>query len=103
MRQLTIKNKLIAFSDWFNDDDAWYTRRGLARIIICAESSISAAIGWLRRNGFIVTAIWVWEDGHYIYNVKRGDTSILKARAKRSAKDLDNMQKRLKARLKKNK
>lgn len=95
----TIIDKLAAFADWFKDDDSWYTRVALADIMICAPSSVGAAFGWLRRNGFVVTSIWVVEERRYIYNLKRGNSDAINSRARRTKKVLRQIRQKLKSKV----
>lgn len=91
----TVKEKLSAFADWFKDEHSWYTRKQLANIVICAESSIGAAVSWLRRNGFIVTSIWVYEERRYLYNIKKGSSDDINKCARRTRQALSKIRQKL--------
>jgi hypothetical protein len=99
MQKATIIDKLTAFADWFKDNDSWYTRRHLAFIMMCAESSVGAAFGWLRRNGFVITSVWVFEERRYIYNLKRGNSDTINSRARRTRKSLSLVRQKLRSKV----
>lgn len=97
----TIIDKLTAFSQVVpRKNNCWFTRKQLANIVGCEESSIGAAFTWLRGNNFIITSFWVRKERRYLYNVKRGDTDSLSQQAKRTKKDLSVFRQELRASLK---
>ena len=95
MQHPTIKIKMSAFADWYKDETSWFTRQQFAHIIACAQSSIGSAIGWLRRNGFIVTSIWVHTERRYIYNIRRGESDQINSCAKRTRKSMSEIRQKL--------
>lgn len=110
MHRPTIKDKLSVFADWYDDADSWYTRKALARIMLCAPTSVSAAVGWLRRNGFVVTTVYLPNDkprrrtarrraGTYVYNVKRGELNSFRACAVRTQADLSKIRQKLRGKV----
>lgn len=96
----SIITKLSVFAEWFDDKDTWYTRKQLAAIVGCAESSIGAAFGWLRGNGFTITSFWVRSERRYLYNVRKGEADKISNQARRTLKELSVTRRELKVKVK---
>lgn len=106
----TVREKLSAFADWYEDADSWYTRKALARIMLCAESSVGAAVNWLRKNGFIVTTVYLPDNrqrrrvmrrriGTYVYNVRKGELDEFRECAVRTQSDLSQIRQKLRGKV----
>lgn len=71
-KHVSIKDRLTVFAGWWKNDTAWFTTKQLAATLNCRPSSVDAALGWLRRNGFTVTKRWDWEEKANYLNIRRG-------------------------------
>lgn len=98
-RHYSITARLVIFAEWWDDKKGWFTAAQFAKILDCDKKSIHPAFSWLRRNGYLVTARWVWTKKCYLYNVKCGQATVINRQASRCTATLDDTRTLLRARV----